>query len=84
MLTSGALLSVSYYFKDVWRTKKLSPPNPFLESLPSSKDAESTTNNGTTTMATAPPEAFPDFLVLRPHYLVPPPGDGIIRNLLAA
>eukprot|EP00532_Pseudo-nitzschia_australis_P020503 CAMPEP_0168305148 /NCGR_PEP_ID=MMETSP0142_2-20121227/49393_1 /TAXON_ID=44445 /ORGANISM="Pseudo-nitzschia australis, Strain 10249 10 AB" /LENGTH=797 /DNA_ID=CAMNT_0008256575 /DNA_START=212 /DNA_END=2605 /DNA_ORIENTATION=+ len=84
MSTSSTAASVSCWFKDVLRTKSLTPPNPILQSLPSpekileslstSTARDNNSDDNSTIAATAAEENpsisfLPKFSILQPHHL---------------
>ena len=64
-MSTSSLSSVSCYIQDVLRTKRLSPPNPILASLPSAQAVlEGLSPSGQPNL-----DLLPSFAVLQPHHL---------------
>lgn len=70
-MSTSTVASVSCWVKDVLRTKRLSPPNPILESLPTPEEAfdgiEPNSNNHQQPKLKL--SSLPKFSILQPHHL---------------
>ena len=76
-MSTSTVASVSCWMQDVLRTKRLSPPNPILESLPSAEEvleglqsqSQSQSNNRGKSDAMILSSQLPKFSILQPHHL---------------
>ncbi len=63
------MASVSCWVKDVVRTKRLSPPNPILESLPTAQEVIDGLQLSTEKYPQPDVSSLPKFSILQPHHL---------------
>ena len=69
--SAASLASLSCYVKDVMRTKRLSPPNPILDSIPSAEIVRERLGNNSSSNISKDHEQsqLPIFSILEPHHL---------------